>query len=113
MGSPLRAMVFWPTTAAATRGTYMQSFWFISTGPAGVGASGAPLVTCTQTTATLPSGAAAGGGGGGGDAATGGAAVGTEGAGRSPRSAQIRIATATTAAAITQLRRRIHHPRFQ
>src|ERR1700760_1272406 len=55
MGSSFLAVIFWPATAVIMRGVYMQSFWSISTAVEGAAASFAPLVTCTQVSASLPS----------------------------------------------------------
>src|SRR3954467_3945573 len=54
-GSPFLAWIFWPTTAVVIRGSYMQSFWSISTVVSGaLAVSFAPLVTCTQTFSSFP-----------------------------------------------------------
>src|SRR5260370_7041745 len=54
-GVAVRTMIFWPTTAAATRCRYMQSCWSISTPCAGVGSPAPPFLMFTPTLATLPS----------------------------------------------------------
>src|SRR5690349_19849517 len=51
IGSLFLPVIFWPTTAAWTRGLYMQFCWPTMMGGASAAAleSGAPFTTCTQT----------------------------------------------------------------